>query len=280
MSRRVFITFANTNFMKPDRIVQQAREFGVFDEVRAMNEYDILEFVARHKDFIESNPKGYGHYMWKPKIILDALDRLSMGDTLMYCDAGVWLNKNGLKRFNEYLDMLETKDMVVFSTNDAYKATHYVKNDVVMMYYPELLQGDMNSCYAGVMLIKKTAASLHLLRDWLVLCETPHFIDSSPSRAHPEHPQFIGQDADNGLFNICLAKHNIAQVIYPDEVNIYVGDRQYYHQRFDYKGDWSSLDAYPIQCRRLAPREPRTETRADPPKDQRRALNFLRRTKS
>lgn len=61
-----------------------------------------------------------------------------------------------------------------------------------------------------------------------------------------------------------------------DEVNIYLGDRQYHHQRFDYKGDWSSLDAYPIQCRRLAPREPRTET----PKDQRRALNFLRRPKS
>jgi hypothetical protein len=249
--------------MTPDRIIQQAIEFDVFDEVRAMSERDIPEFVARHRNFIESHPKGYGYFMWKPKIILDTLDRMSVGDILVYCDAGVWLNKNGLPRFNEYLDMLDTSDMVVFSTNDAYKTRQYVKNDVVMMYYPELLEEDMNTCYAGAMIIKKTDASLRLLRDWLVLCETPHFIDSSPSTAHPDQPWFVGQDKDNGLFNICVAKHKIARVIYPDEANIYVGDRQYYHATLDYNGDWSTLDAYPIQCRRLAPREPHALSRPE-----------------
>jgi len=253
MVRRVFITFSNTGFMKSDRIVQQAKEFGVFDEVRGMNEHDIPEFIHKHQKFIETHPKGYGHYMWKPRVILESLDKLSEGDILMYCDAGVWLNKKGLPRFNEYLDMLKTSDMVVFSTNDGYKVRHYVKSDVVMMYYPELNQLDINACYAGTMIIKKTDASMRLLRDWLVLCEVPHFIDYSLSDVYPEQDCFIGQDGDNGLFNICLAKHNLAHKVYPDEVNLYVGDRQHAHAGVG-EGDWSLLDEYPIQCRRLIPR--------------------------
>jgi hypothetical protein len=254
MSKKVFLTFANTGFMKPDRIINEAKEFGVFDEVRAMNEHDISDFISKHSEFIKLNPYGYGRFIWKPKVIFDTLNTLSDNDILVYSDAGMSLNKNGLERFNEYIDLLETNDMITFSTNDKYKANFYVKVDAVMSYCPEMNDSNMNSCYAGLMLIKKTDASLHLIEDWLKLCETYNFIDNSKSTLYEEKPWFVGQDTDNGLFNLCLLKHKISHSIYPDEVNIYVGDSQYSHVYPGEVGDWTSLSKTPFHYTRNTPK--------------------------
>ena len=163
MNKKVFVTFANTGFMKPDRVIREATEFGAFDEVRAMTEHNIPEFISKHSDFIKLNPYGYGLFIWKPKVVLDTLNSLSDNDILVYSDAGGSLNKNGLERFNEYLDILKKVDMIAFSTNDSYRSKHFVKADAVMSYCPEMNESSMTSCYAGIMMIKKTDASIRLM---------------------------------------------------------------------------------------------------------------------
>ena len=250
----MFVTFANTGFMKPDRIIREATEFGEFDEVRAMTEHDIREFISKHAEFIKLNKYGYGLFIWKPKVILHTLNSLSDNDVLVYSDAGGSLNKNGLERFNEYLDILKTVDMIAFSTNDSYRSKYFVKADAVMSYCPEMNESNVPCCYAGIMMIKKTDASIRLIEDWLKLCENYHFIDNSKSTLYQEKPWFSGQDADNGLFNLCLLKHKISHNVYPDEVNIYAGDSQYSHAYPGKIGDWSSLSKSPFHYTRNTPK--------------------------
>jgi hypothetical protein len=97
-------------------------------------------------------------------------------------------------------------------------------------------------------MLKKTPATIALIKDWISLCEVYHFLDTSPSFL-PEFPWFKGNDCDNGLFNICLAKHKISRAIYPDETNLYTPDgTQHYHAT---EQEWARLDGFPFQCRRL-----------------------------
>jgi hypothetical protein len=250
-----FLTFCNNNYMSTNRILNEAKSFNMFDVIVSKSEDDIPEFIEKHKEFIEKEPYGFGRWIWKPKIIFDSLNSLNDNDILVYADAGCYLNKNGIERFKYYLTSIEKeKDICVFSTNDYYKAQHYVKRDCIMNYYPEFSNELSNCCYAGLMIIRKTCNTLKLIEDWLNLCENHHFLDNSPSYNYSELPCYIGQDCDNGIFNLCLSKFkDIVFKVYPDEVNLYNGNKQIDHNK--YKNiDWSSLDNIPFQCRRLTPK--------------------------
>lgn len=244
-----FLTFANTAYMNTKRIVAEARFFG-FRTIQSLTENDISDFVQKHRDFISNNRAGYGLWIWKPKIILDRLLAMNDGDILLYCDAGMHLNAGGLNRYHEYLQILSNRDILTFSLNDKYIAQNFVKRDAIDSFCPEFANTINRYCYAGVVMMKKTEATLCLVRDWLGLCETYRLIDRTKSSL-PEYPLFVGNDGDNGLFNLCLVKHAISHAVYPDETNIYGADGYQNHQGS--RMDWHVLRKYPFQCRRLRP---------------------------
>lgn len=255
-----FLTFSNKNFMNIDRILNQAKLFNIFDYYLGLNESDITEFIEKHNFFFKIyQNEGFGLWIWKPKIILDTLHKMKDNDILLYCDAGIYLNINGIERFKEYLDILNNTNnsLITFSLSNRYMAKYLVKNDAIMSYYPEF-NNELNIAnYAGIMLIKKNDKSIRLITDWLNLCENYHFLDRTPSIYHPESPNFIGNDCDNGLFNLCLSKHKISFSIYPDETNLY-SDNNYQlkhvlsKDEYD-KIDWSLLNNFPFQVRRIRP---------------------------
>ena len=256
---KYFLTFANTQYMNTDRIANQVKELNLFDSILQFNETHIPEYIRKHNHFIQSNVPGFGRWIWKPKIILDTLLTMSYGDVLVYSDAGMHVNINGKDRLLEYFDKLQTKDVVVFSTNYEYKAKSFVKNDAIMSYYPDFHNYNNNACYAGLIIIKKTKQSESLISDWLELCENYHFIDNSKSISHDESAQFIGQDADNGLFNLCICKHrDIIDTITPDEINVYIGELQAHHAlnaKYTVTDiDWSALNDKPFHCKRITPK--------------------------
>jgi hypothetical protein len=232
-----------------ERIKYQAEEFNMFEKIYTLNQNDISDYISKHKNFINENPQGYGLWIWKPKVILYTLDKLNNNDILVYCDTGIFLNKNGLERFNYYVEKLkdEQYSMLNFCLNDKYVAQSYVKKDAIMAYNPEFSKNKDKYCYAGVSMIKKNDKSIALIKDWLELCENYDFLNKNNSIINEEDSGYIGNDCDNGLFNLCLRKHNISYYVYPDETNIYTNDGDQ-----DYNClDWSSLDKYPFQYRRI-----------------------------
>jgi hypothetical protein len=240
--------------MDTSRIQNQANDLGVFNSINILNENDISTFINKHIEFIKKEPYGFGRFIWKPKVIFDALENIKHGDVLVYCDAGTYININGRSRFSDYLNFMEKKSMVVFSTTSHYKCKHFVKSDAVMSYFPDFRTLNYDYFYAGCMMIKKTDESVQFVREWLELCENYHFIDRSPSYTFPESHEFQGQDTDNGLFGLCASKYiDIMQCISPYEINIYTCEgiqsahvSNYHHSRVD----WSPLDTFPFQYRR------------------------------
>lgn len=250
-----FVVFSNTGFVKPTRILSEAHEFGVFDFILHKTEDDIPNFIKKHGNFIRSHPKGYGMYIWKPKIILDTLAEMNENDILIYCDAGMKLNKEGILRFHQYVEELSSQKnhILAFSTNSSYVPQFYVKRDAVMSYFPDFSNKEKYThyYYAGVMMLKKTQRTITAIEEWLNLCENYHFLHPTTRSIHyTEIPGYEGNDFDNGLFNLVLAKHNIHATIYPDETNIYKSSGEQDHSATD----WSSLNSFPFHYRRLVPR--------------------------
>jgi len=251
-----FLTFANSDYMTTDRIAEQAKEFGTFHEIIQTNEENIKEFIEKHRNFINTHKAGYGFWIWKPKIIYDTLQKLQDNEILIYCDAGIYINKNGKKRFDFYIEKLKEYDMVTFSTSDNYKAQQYVKNDAIMSFYPEFNNEWNTACYAGIMILKKNDTTVNFIKDWLRLCENYNYLDKKPSTKYKDLPHYCGNDCDNGLFNLCLAKYKVHFTITPDEINLYTSNKiQIAHtKQTPKKIDWSSLDHIPFQVRRMTPK--------------------------
>lgn len=246
-----FLTFANTAYMQPTRILEEAKEFG-FTTTMAMTEHDIPDVLERHRDFIDGHRQGYGLWIWKPSVILRRLQTVAENDVLVYCDAGMHLNKHGLLRYYEYLSKLNTHNMVVFSLHTTYKAQFYVKRDAIDAYFPEFADRLDPYHYAGVMIFRNTPKTREILMDWLVLCENEHFIDHTESVAK-NLPVFQGSDCDNGLWNLCLAKHSDTFFSVPPwETNLY-DTRGYQHHYKTTEKDWDQLRMFPFQVRRLRP---------------------------
>jgi len=255
MSKRVFLTFANTSFMTLDRITLQAEQLDVFDQVYALTEHSIPEYIEKHRDFINQHVPGYGYWIWKPKIILDILQTIEFNDILVYADAGIYINKNGKPRFEYYLDKLREKDIITFDTTYKYLGQQFVKMDAIMAYHPEFKNKRTCCQYAGLMIIKKTQSTIKLITDWLNLCENYHFLDDSSSINYEESSIFVGSDMDNGLFCMCLDRYrDIVFSAPPGEVMIYTKDgTQITHEIHPRTVDWSILNDKPFQCRRMTP---------------------------
>lgn len=251
-----FLCFSNNGYNDcgKSRLINQAQELEIFDKILSKNESDIPEFIDKHKKFISDHPQGYGLWIWKPKIIFDTLLTLKDNDILIYCDTGIHINKHGKDRLKEYLEKLKEKDMIVFHTSMKYLAQNFVKMDAIMSYYPKFLDEINVYTYAGLMVIKKTKTTEIFFKDWLDLCENYDFLNRENSKKYNESHLFIGNDCDNGLFNLCLSKNKIAFGIYPDETNIYNenGLQKIHCMKYeDYiQENWDCLKKYPFHCRR------------------------------
>jgi len=256
MRKLYFITFANTKYMNCDRIIEQAREFNVFDYIINWNELMISEFIDNHKEWFDSEIK-FGRFLWKPYIILKTMEKMNNDDIMVYSDAGMHLNKNGIKKFYDYLEYMKNKDILVFSTSEKYISQQYVKIDAVMEYNPMFYDNLDIMNYAGIIIIKNTNKSHKLIKDWLNLCENYHYLDNSPSINYPEKEFFVGNDMDNGLFNLCLSKYkNITHVIETNDVNILINGYQLEHIYKELKNIdslWNLLKDMPFHCKRDRP---------------------------
>lgn len=112
-----FSTSPNWDFAKV-RFKKQLRRFLPKISVLFANEKLLRDigFLQNHKDFINQNKKGYGLWLWKPIVILHAMDIFPADSIIIYTDIGCEFNFSfrSNSRFNEYVDLAYTKGGLAF----------------------------------------------------------------------------------------------------------------------------------------------------------------------
>ena len=106
-----FITYGDSNFEKSKkRILNEAKDFNEFKTIKGYGPEDLPEdFKEKYKDIL-SMSRGGGYWIWRPIIIEDAINNINDNEYLVYLDAGCTINKQGKRRFFEYIDKLENSE--------------------------------------------------------------------------------------------------------------------------------------------------------------------------
>lgn len=231
LSKTYFMTFGGPTQVfhnQVKRIMNEAVGFHTFDEVFGYTETYLQNdctFWAKHGDFIQSNPRGYGYWIWKPYLIYERLQRINEGDFLVYCDAGCTINPGGLKRFQEYKNVLDASPLGIIAFELTHLEKTYTKRKVYTYFGSTPEEDTRRQCMATVVLIKKTARSLDTVRQWYEIASHHELINDT---LEEEHPDFKDHRHDQSIWSM-LVRENA--VVLPDET--YFGNG-YWDERFPF----------------------------------------------
>ena len=203
------------------RFYNQAKESNFFDNIFIYNEYNLpkdekFEALLSHK-LVPS--RGFGYWCWKPFIILKTLENLKDGDILVYADIGCHINKEGEKRFYEYLDIVIEHKALCYKSH--WVEAHYTKADL-FNYFDKLKDKNITDTPmrpATICIFEKNDINLEFVNKWLqVFYDDFSLVDDTPSKI-PNLDGFIENRHDQSVFSI-LSKIYNASTVYAGEFEV------------------------------------------------------------
>ena len=123
-----FLTFGDGNRLRRSaaiRLATQSMSTRWFTSVTAAGLGTIYQlntnFIHNHLEFISTNQRGFGYWIWKPFLIWQMPLNVSHGDIVLYCDSGCELNVFGRPRFEYYLQQTQEYRIFAFEINQHHR---------------------------------------------------------------------------------------------------------------------------------------------------------------
>lgn len=193
-----------------DRITEQACNLDIFSSIRGITDVDLradTHFWKNHGSFIETSRRGFGYWIWKPYIILKALDILNNGDFLMYLDSGCELDIRYKDEFKDYMKHVEQNGIWGNNVKISNDIT-YTKRDLSALFDLPREILELGHIQAGVLILKKDPVIMDLVREWVSICDL-HYTISDDKSVQPNFPEFIDHRHDQSAFNLILKKRDL-----------------------------------------------------------------------
>jgi len=219
MSKTVFLTFGGPSRNYHDavkRICNEALQFNIFDSIIGLTDLHLknhANFYTRHKQFMETNPRGYGYWIWKPYIVQQQLASMNENDILVYADAGCVMNINGVRRMHEYFEMVNNSEYGILSFQLEHSEKTWSKMDLIE-YLGVHEHSNTNQCISGVFIIRKCKHTTDLVNKWYETCCNYDLISDTPSVSKNDD-SFIEHRHDQSVLSLLLKKHG--SIIIDDE---------------------------------------------------------------
>ena len=257
MNKPHLLTFSSTGYTLPERFIRQAHQSEFFGSVSLYSNKQIEHLLKTRPLFFKVwKKRGFGFWIWKPRIILQRLMEIPKNDYLIYLDQGFHIQGSGVHRLEKYLNDLEIHRswIGVFSAGENYRPEFFVRKQVVNSYNPGFYTSNFGEyVYAGILIIKNVDRAKEAIREWQKMCEETPFLAPLPIRLG-QRREFIGQDGDNGYLPVVLDKWGGFHKFPPDEINLLNHEGfqlQHVIPSDDHRNiDWSQMKDRPFLLKR------------------------------
>lgn len=205
--KTVLTTLSNNLYLESRlRLNNSALKYG-FDEVASYDFNDLkgAVFFEENKKLL-LNPRGLGYWIWKPYILLEEIKKMSDGDIIVYCDAGIEIIGSAAPLFE-----ICTAQPILLFANGTLKNRIWTKRDAFI-----LMEADNRKfwnglqCDASFSVFKKCAQSLHFLEDWLHYCCDERVVTEMPNVCGKKN--FFGYRQhryDQSILSLLALKYNV-----------------------------------------------------------------------
>ncbi|MGN1276173.1 MAG: hypothetical protein ACI4UK_04205, partial [Floccifex sp.] len=178
--------------------------FGKVDKVLEYSSKDIPQsYKDEHKE-IFAYKRGAGLWLWKPYIILKALNSIKYGDWLFYSDSGVTI----IRSLKYLIRCAEKYNQDIFITEQPLLCRQFTKRECYVIMQCE--DHDENQALGLLLLLRKSASSVRFIEEWLHYCENIHCL--SPDHFKPEIEEwedFHAHREDQSILSLLRVKWNL-----------------------------------------------------------------------
>ena len=181
-----------------------------FDKIFNYRSEDVKngDFYNENKDLLELE-RGDGYWLWKPKIILESMDKMEYGDVIFYMDAGDSVSDKIFDLSKEY-----------FKNNDYYftnwdnkrkpQIQHTKRDCFILMDCDNEIYHNTRQIEAGFIAFKKTKEMINLLNEYLFFCKNKYIVSDHESVFGPEYDQWELHRHDQSILTNLIVKHNLS----------------------------------------------------------------------
>lgn len=217
----VFTTYGDERYVNSlIRISDEAKELGIFDEVRIWTPEKLPPEVKNCSTFKKfRHGRGGGYWVWKPWIIRETLESLPCGSVLFYCDSGCEFMHSRMWKFVFFL--MRFKDALFFEIGG--KSRNWCRKSVFGHFAGKLplCFAKMSIFWGGALFLKKNKRTMDFLESWSDAVLVPELIEDVPeSERKYERPDFIEHRHDQAVLTACIygtqAGKKLRKAILPD----------------------------------------------------------------
>ena len=130
------------------------------------------DFYRQHQDVLDLKP-GAGYYLWKPYIILDALQQAHEGDWVLYCDNSLFFIKDAAI----LVELAERNHGFGFF---CYAANYTVRHIMQPVTRNKLQVSDAalnkRATWSGLILLQRNPDTIQFVQEWFWLCQDPELL--------------------------------------------------------------------------------------------------------
>ncbi len=206
------VNYATNRFFKAQkRLNKSARKFGI-DHSLSFTDKDILqtEFYQKNKQILNQE-RGGGYWLWKPYIILQALEQAEDGDVVIYSDSGAEI----IASLQPLVDLCLSRNGLIFFQVPCYTKTFvnksWTKRDCFILMEADNKAFHQASQVAGSpSLFVKNKTNIDFVRQWLSYCEDPRIITDQPNTCGKKnYPEFYDHRHDQSVLSILVKRHEL-----------------------------------------------------------------------
>lgn len=233
----ILLSFADKRYKNALQQLCKLTQSFPFTERHFYNEDDLpKEYLSTLRYKIHR--RGFGYWRWKSFLVKTQMDNMNEGDILVYSDAGVYWNVQGLSRFCDYLNMLRHSDAFILNFQQPYLEKDYSKGDILDylgVYDNEKITMSLQ-LWGGIFMIKKNTESTMFVNKWYDICHNNYDLITDKKSQIPNLPGFIENRHDQSSFSLLAKQYPHIEISYKECQSI--------------NRNWDSLVEYPIQGRR------------------------------
>lgn len=170
------INYASENMTKSQLVCMESAKKHGCDEFYCFDRLSLpFSFEWQNKE-IFSQSRGDGYWLWKPYILLHKMMASNEGEIIVYLDSGVEV----VNSLNYIKDRMQG-DIWLFGNE--HRHTDWCKGDVLhkMLKSDDFEGWDEKQVQASVIFVRNTPFARRFVKEWLLWCQMPNFIDDTPS---------------------------------------------------------------------------------------------------
>jgi hypothetical protein len=197
MSQTHLVSFATTyedmgyqdTELRQNRLIASAEKQGIHSFFTWTRKKLLKTEFYKQNKFILDHKQGAGYYLWKPYIILDALNKINDGDMLIYADNSMYFINNPMV-FTHLCN--QNNGFCLFTHQDYYPIKYFCqKATFEIMGLDYAIYADRNISITGIIALEKNDAVIKFVAEWLQICRNPKCLMENFQNEDPDFRRIL-----------------------------------------------------------------------------------------